>query len=235
MRPQVIITEKRESMEVADDKFNIFLKTYLARKAMKMRGKRARAIILAVSISVELLSETLLVGCNKLKTIMEIVDGIDILCELADCMGLKSVRVYYKEALAKIINVKDGIMKGKDFQLTPEFEYLRILWSREEGYQTIVRMDNGVILAASALPGEEKPTGIGLNAKRVWQPSEWRKRNELLRKDGEVVGYEYKGYTKVEVDNPLVYPEPKLYDYSVNSRIIEYFGQECILSTFERK
>lgn len=221
---------------IDENKFNVFIKTYLARKAMKIGGKRARAIILGVSISIELLSRSLLVGCNKVHTICEIVDGINVLYELAELLGLKYIRVYYNNALAKIINIKERMMKrSMNFQSTKEFDYLKVLWSREEGYQTIVRRDNGIVLAASCLPDEEKPSGIGLNAMRVWPPGEWEKRDEYLRKDAVLVGYEYRGYTKREIDNPLVYPSPKLYNYSVNSRLIEYFGQECILSSFERR
>lgn len=220
-------------MSILDDKFNMFIKNYLMRKAIKVKGQTAKRIIVGLSLSIELISKTLLVGCNKLQTIVEVVESIDTLCQLAECIGLEYIRVYYRNMLTKIINVKDSMVK-LDFQSTPEYRYLNDLWTKEKGYQTIVRMDNGIVLAASCLPDEDEPTGIGLNAKRVWKNEEWEKRNEYLLKDKILVGYEYKGYTKKEIDNPLVYPDPKLYDYSLNSQIIEYFGQECILSSFER-
>jgi hypothetical protein len=69
---------------------------------------------------------------------------------------------------------------------------------------------------------------IGQNAKKVWLPHEWEKREKYLTRDGFVNSFEYEGYRLVEVEKG----NPQLHKFVGDFRLVKFYETECILGTF---
>ena len=214
------------------DKFTIFLNNYV-----KNYLSKTKYLFWGCVFGIELMSKSLLVECIDFLIFNQCVGNYYILKDIATKMNLDNLKIYVNRALYVNFDLKSRInMVNKmncDYLYNEYTNYLNLVWNSDK-YMTITDMNSGLVLASTPViqtDGSKKPTGIGKDARRVWLPEHWRKRNKILLSDRKIDAYEYKGYVKREIDDEKCV-EPKLYPLAVDSAFIDYFGEPCILSTF---
>ncbi len=182
------------------------------------------------------MSRSLLIECKDYIQCRQILSNLDKLRLIICNMNLENLKIYVNKILYGKFQVNKTNHTRKyqiELDLNKYQEFLKTVWESDK-YMTITKLEDGVVLACTPklqADGTIRPTGVGRDTKRVWIPEDWEYRNTILQKDGIINCYEYEGYVKSEVDDPNI-SSPKVYPLALDSELIEYFGEQCILSTF---
>ncbi len=212
-------------MQQINNKLNICISE---RIKLELKDEIKKAQIADVMLNVEFYSRALLAQMENL-SYYRMTKIAEILFPLAEKIGMKKIKIYTRMGKTERFTIKT--MNTVDYNNLKDT--IQTMFERDE-YITIVHPTTGIVIACSPSQqpdGTIRPSGIMKDARRVWVPEWWEKRNQILERDGFVTEFMYQGYTKSEVDNPDI-NTPYLKDMCVNSRIVNWFGEKCILSSF---
>jgi hypothetical protein len=216
------------------DKFTIFITSYFYRYLeRKLNFKPA---LPNTYFGVELQSNSFLVECTDNQSFKKSIRYLQYYVDLAKINGYNQIKLFTSDKNPIIFEVKemydDTIAKSK--------EYLEYIYQGEKS-RSLIHSETGVILVKSSVslnkPEQRKkliksPSVTGLNGKRFWTIDEWEKRKSYLKKDKKLIGYEYDGYLAVEIMNPTPSTPPRLHKFCADFEIVNFCGEECIISTY---
>lgn len=181
-------------------------------------------------IAIEPLKKELLIELKgaELEISIHLEDWKGSIEQLLEKLELTNAKILKKGKLTEIVS-----MNALGFLSSQEKEIMEELYESPY-HKTVVTRTGGKVLICSpqlqtrAFCELDSTHIIGQNAKKVWLPEEWDKRDEYLAKDGVVNNFEYEGYRLVEVEKG----NPQLHKFVGDFRLVEFYDTECILSTF---
>ena len=181
-------------------------------------------------IAIEPLNNQLLIESRgaELEISIHSEDWKECMEQLLKKLELTSAKILKEGKLTEVVS-----MNALGFLYSQEKEIMEELYESPY-HKTVVTRKGGKVLICSpqlqtrAFCELDSVSIIGNNAKEVWLPEEWDKRDEYLAKDGFINNYVYDGYRRVEVEKG----NPQLHKFVGDFRLVKFYDTECILSTF---
>jgi len=211
-------------------KFTIFTTCYFERHLSKI----TKAIFPNTYYGVEIISDSLLIQCNDRASFKKVVRHLPSFVDLAKRIGFFHVKIFQTFS-ESVLHLPISTMTTNN--LKESQSYLEYVFqgdcSRSLSKDGIILVSSSVVLAQNGKNKVVKsPNVLGLDARRFWTEDEWERKDEFLQRDKKLVGYEYKGFSVIDIMNPNPEAPPKLFDLCADFELINFCGQECVIGSF---